>query len=60
MCQKKCIKCDSIMEEDQGVYTCLKCLKELVDFKRKQWEQDSKVIELEKELEGQSNSGCCG
>lgn len=44
--EKKCIKCGEIMESEEGVYTCARCLEQIVKIKREQWESGSKIIEV--------------
>lgn len=42
---KHCVKCDSSMVLEDGVWICESCLRKLVHIKRKIWESGGKVVE---------------
>jgi len=43
--EKKCVKCGQFMLYEEEMWSCEHCLKEIVDYKRKAWEGQSKEKE---------------
>lgn len=49
---KKCTKCNTVMEKEDGVYFCTNCVAEIVRIKRKKWDMESENNEFFAETEG--------
>jgi ribosomal protein L37AE/L43A len=54
--QKTCVKCDTEMTLDRGVWTCTRCLDEIVSIKRQMLEEATAIA---MELSSDQNEKDC-